>query len=304
MKKIGLLFIGLLLIMIMCVYIFIPSSIKISDYSISPIPQLSMTRALQNYAQWDSDSSSEKEISFTKYKPLEDGVSLTIKAGNIDAITYIQALNLRSDSTLIQYKIEFKSSKNPITRIKDYFKAVKIKRELTVILKHLTSWSLSTKNVYGFNLERTTFIDTLFIVDTFVRKDFPSLQEINSHLSSLENYVKSNSAMAKNYTIQNISDNDHQYSVIIALCINKEVPETATFKIKRMPINRLGNLTAEVIGGYHLIDLAHSAIKNYLRDYQLQIKALPFEILFTNRANTDSTKWETIVNYPCTPNYY
>jgi len=58
-------------------------------------------------------------------------------------------------------------------------------------------------------------------------------------------------------------------------------------------------LTTEVTGGPGSVAAALSGLKDYIRDYQRTIMAIPFQSLVTDRMQvTDTTRWVTRIYYP------
>ena len=84
---------------------------------------------------------------------------------------------------------------------------------------------------------------------------------------------------------------------MVAIPVNKILPETNRFLVKRMILGKI--LVAEVRGGRSRIDEGMQEMENYVKDHKLVSPAIPFEMIITNRqAESDTAKWVTRLYYP------
>jgi hypothetical protein len=318
MKK---LFFGLILLVILaisCIYIFIPTNIKISQNTFFTVPGLSLIRGINDYKKWNEwwpvDSSAHINLdqqkynmgglNYEPYQRTDKGVAVSINLKDSTIISFINVLNYTGDSTILEWQACLNAGLNPIIRLKKYFQAVTIKKNMDTLLKSFRLFTQDTKNIYGYHIERTTFMDTLFLVNKFELNHYPGTGEIYAHINALRHYVKSKGAVAKDYSMLNVDIEDSfHFAITVAININKVIPEQKPFLINTMPINHNGTLVANVTGANDAVEKAHTAIRNYMRDYMIQIKAMSFDMLINDRSKIpDSTQWETIIYYPCTPN--
>ena len=90
----------------------------------------------------------------------------------------------------------------------------------------------------------------------------------------------------------------NDYTIMVGVSINGEIPETTNYRIKKMPVN--GKMfVADVLGGPHKIKNGYAALKNYLLDSKRPSPAVPFELLINDRRKiSDTAQWVTRIYYP------
>ena len=87
------------------------------------------------------------------------------------------------------------------------------------------------------------------------------------------------------------------YKIMVAIPINKIVPTTEKFLLKRMVPGKI--LVTEVKGGAYTADVALRQLTLYMEDNRLISPAIPFQSLITERIKeADTTKWMTKIYFP------
>jgi hypothetical protein len=155
------------------------------------------------------------------------------------------------------------------------------------------------KNIYGFDIKEVTLQDTVLITTKFVNKNLPSNEQIYTQVTALNNYLTKYQKKAINNPMVTVLENStNDYTIMVGISINGEIPETNQYRIKRMPVN--GKMfIADVEGGNKNVLAGYSALKNYLIDSKRPSPAVPFELHLTNRNQIkDSTEWKTRIYYP------
>jgi hypothetical protein len=113
----------------------------------------------------------------------------------------------------------------------------------------------------------------------------------------LKEYISINGAKETNSPMLNVIRDSSNFITMIAIPLNKSIPENGKFIFKRMVPGNI--LVTEVTGGNFTITEALQQMKIYINDNHLQSPAIPFESLVTDRSKEpDSSKWITRIYYP------
>ncbi|MBO9684685.1 MAG: hypothetical protein J7502_18795, partial [Flavisolibacter sp.] len=229
-----------------------------------------------------------------------DGAEIKMTKGGTTYHTQIHTIGIGSDSTAVQWLVTYASGKNPVERIQQGKAALKIKSDLDELLQHLKNFAEKTENIYGFNIRRTTFTDTLLAAKKFAGKQYPSVSEIYTTIQQLRQTLSAQGIEAAGYPMLNVNQKDSAlYETMIAIPVNKKpLPQHSIFFTRMVPMKDRF-LFAEVTGGPGTIQNAHAAINQYMNDHFLSAPAIPFEILITDRSReADTSKWKTLVYHP------
>jgi hypothetical protein len=313
MKKIIILALALILLLIGASFLLIPSKLEISEvrqvHCISkslndcfnkkdflirwwPHPATDTTKRTNDYS-----------LDGCNYRPGRGSMSsteITIECDGKKMDSRVLFLPLPNDSTTVQWISVVETSSNPITRFKLYMAALKLKKQMAKLLDEVANFSEKTINIYGFNIERTTFSDSLLLVTRFETIEQPGTETIYSHIDDLKNHLRKMNANYKDQPMVHVKTIEGSgFQTMIGLPIDHSISETSDFLLRRMPIMKDRFLFTEVKGGPGSIRNAHTAIEAYMEDHMLGAPAIPFEILLTDRrAIPDTSKWVTRVVYP------
>ncbi len=290
-------------------YIYIPTTLKISTFKVSNAYELSATRLIGDPEMLPKsmganyDSSLHKitvnGISFFIKPALSNIVEVDIEYKHIKTKSFITANAVTNQTTAINWFLEFKTTFNPIQRFNDYQEAIAIKNATTEILNHISAFIEEPKYIYGFDIKEVTLKDTILITSKFVSKVLPTNAQIYTQADALNKYLTSYHKIAINNPMVTILENPtNDYTVMVGISINGEIPQTDLYRIKRMPVN--GKMfVADVKGGTHAILNGYSALKTYLLDSKRPSPAVPFELLITDRRIvSDTAQWQTRIYYP------
>lgn len=226
-------------------------------------------------------------------------IEVNIICNNMLFETELMILPLNSNSVQLEWKCkEIEASKNPIARIKQYRTASKIKKNLDLVLDSLRSFLERAENIYGMKVNTTKVKDSILVATKFVTPSYPTTAEIYSAVKKLKRCIEQEQAAENNFPMMHVQSTDsNHYETMIAIPVNKQLPERNNTMVKRMVLGNI--LEAQIKGGVATVRSAMQQLENYRRDYNLQSPAIPFALLVTDRSiEADTTKWITRIYYP------
>ncbi len=314
MKKWIIALLAILLLIVLSTYIFIPSKLTVSNISIIEANENGTLRNLSDENKWqkwwnyrDEDllpTSQKTTSSFTcnnnsyklsekQYKSVK--INIENKGRSIESIIFL--IPLKADSTVVRWQFTVAASSNPFKRILDYQAAKEMKGCMNNILDHLKLFLQKKENVYGASFERTSFKDTLLISTKAISNTYPSTSFIYNLVKSLKSFAINKGALQTAAPIYNITKEDKLFNVMVALPVNKVLPDEGKFAFKKMIPGSF--ITTMVTGGEQSVNNAMQKIHQYFNDYHLTSMAINFKMLITDRsAESDTTKWVTKIYQP------
>jgi DNA-directed RNA polymerase subunit L len=281
------------------IYLFIPSNLSVSTVRGLNCTANGTFQTLSNQSKWTKWFPSSLDTSkYTIDKLLSNTLHITIHSENDTIKSIIQLLPFSPDSTIIQWKCEIPTSNNPFNRIQRYQKAVAIKNDMDEILDHLRSFVEKPQNIYGFDIQRTTFTDTLLMTTKTTLKNYPSISETYQLINLLKDHIAQKNASQTGDPMQNVTPLDtNQFQVMVALPVNKVLADAPPFLFRRMIPGSF--MKAEAKGGPQTIKEALRQMQLYFSDHRKTAMAIPFEYLVTDRmAEPDTAKWITRIYAP------
>jgi effector-binding domain-containing protein len=290
-------------------YIYIPNAIKVSSFKISNAFELTATRLLADPkllpksmgANYDSNNHkiTVNGIEFTIQPALSNLVEIDIASKHIKTKSFITANGVTKQTTAINWFFEFKTTLNPIQRFSDYQEAIEIKNATNDILNHMSAFLEAPKYIYGYDIKEVTLQDTILITTKFVSKGLPTNAQIYAQADGLIKYLTDFKKVAINNPMVTVLENpNNDYTIMVGISINGEIPQTEKYRIKRMPVNGKMFVT-DATGGYQSIQNGYAALKSFLLDSKRPSPAVPFELLLNDRRLiADSTEWQTRIYYP------
>jgi len=310
MKKILLFAFILLILCLGAIYVFIPSTIKVTSTSlVSCIPKniAVSLNSPDKWRQWwpgvaskTSDSFFYKDFGYKLTAPYTDGAAIELKIASEKITSQIVIIPLGKDSSGVEWKISLGAGSNPFKRLSQYATARDVKSSTQEILNSLSNFASNSQNIYGFPIERTTFTDTILAATRFSSSSYPSTETIYKAIDQLKEKIKSGGAKEKDFPMLNVlqTDSSH-FETMIAICIDSLIKEENDIFISRMVPMKDRFLKTEVTGGPGAIKSAHMAITSYMNDRFLSAPAIPFEVLVTDRQQErDTSRWKTTIFYP------
>ncbi|MHB1177210.1 MAG: hypothetical protein ACYCZO_02655 [Daejeonella sp.] len=305
---------ALCLILLAGVYIFIPNQIIVSKTEEVESSERIIIEYLNHSNKrrrwWPSrgkeDTSTISDSSILEYEgysfdfqdPGYNSNQVLISTNNFKTNSVITWTTHHNNMIKIGWSTSIPASYNPIKRFLLYQQARNIKAHMVLIMEHLLSFIVSSKNVYGFNFERQTVQDTILAKSSMVSQSYPETPQIYKLINSVKEYVKKQNATQVNLPMLNISKNEQgAYQTMIALPISKVIKPDTDILINRMVAGNI--LVAEIKGGPHTITEGFLQMNAYMKDFKLTSPAIPFESLITDRSTEpDTSKWITKIYYP------
>ena len=309
MKSFLIVFAAIIVIAVVLVYALIPDNIVVSKTVYTNIKPASVLRCLHDSAKWQqwfpskinikNDFSYNNEHYILKEQRYISS-DVLISANNINYPSRINVIPFGSDSSTMEWQLQFAASNNPFKRIKQYQSAKELKNNITILLDSFKIFIQKTKNIYGFDIKHTTLMDTALVSTKTVTKRYPSTQIIYNMVDELKQYIKQKHATEHNFPMLNVTQlKNNSYVVMVGIPTNTFLKGTDVIKPKRMIMLKNKTLVTEVIGDNNTIKKAFKATTNYMDDNRLTSPVIPFQQLITDRSKqTDSTKWITKILSP------
>lgn len=303
------------ILIIISVFIFIPSELHISSSTAVKANTNPLIRHLSDEAKWIKwwphenkeneliDQSNRLQLNNFSYhlsKKLYNAAEVEIINKDRIINSRIFIIPLAEDSVIVRWQSSFKTSFNPFIRIMQYQQAVNIKKNMTVILSSFKSFCENKDKTYAFHIYHSTIKDTFYISEKKITAGFPSTSDIYKSIGNLRTYISNQKAETSDFPILNITKKDSvHYEMMVAIPINKILDGNKNIAFKRMIVYKDKILTAEVKGGPEQINAAYNELNTYIRDYNLTVPVIGWETLITDRSRvSDSTKWITRICIP------
>lgn len=307
MKKLLIALIFLLAVGTVCIYVFIPKKITVShtvDVKVNDRWAFQYLSNKNEWKKWWPGTISDTSLVYNGQVFTIDSLyynSLTVNVTHNGSSTHTKIIIIPSQVTEVHigWVTEINGDLNPLSRLKQYQNAVLLKQSINTILDKYSKWLEIPENIYGFKVIPSKIVDTVLITKMVqFRNQYPTPFQIDSLLKILRNHISKFDASEDGYPMMHVINNHPGlYDAQVAIPINKEIPETKDLKIKRMFPGNV--LVTRFKGGPYTISKAYEACDNYKNDNQRVFAAIPFQSMITDRVKEpDTTKWETIVNFP------
>jgi hypothetical protein len=291
-------------------YLFIPSTIVISNKISVSANQRAVLRKLINETEWKqwwpgNQTGQNSNILFNyknkQYqivKKLYSGFVLYISNNSSSYYSLMNFIPENTDSVKIDWSSVVYTSINPIKRVQQYLMSKQLSDNNNIILSHLKPFLENMVNLYGIQITETNVKDTTLVFTKVTTQNYPSTKMIYSLIEKLKNYIIISKAHDTNFPMLHININgSSHFETMVAIPVDKQLQGKEKIVIKRMVAGKI--LVAEVKGGPASIKTAFSQIENYMADHHRLAPAIPFESLVTNRILvTDTSQWITNAYYP------
>jgi hypothetical protein len=305
---------GLLLLLILTlglIYFLIPANIVISNISSAQATITGEFRNIgqkENWEKWWRDADGSYHVKgkpftydgtvFRLNRQLHNIVGIEIEEHGLKLQSTVSLISFKKDSTGAFWECEIPSGKGPLNRVKSYRTALKIKKDITGVLKNFTSFISDQKNVYGLSIQKTSTRDTAMLTASFASALYPSVHEIYSFFDTVENSIKRQKGMKTGSPIVNVSELENGgFETQVAIPTNRLLQNDGKIHYRRMIPGNF--IVSEVQGGPFSIREAMKQLDYYISDYKKTVMAKPFQSLVTNRlTETDTSKWITRIYIP------
>lgn len=310
MKKTILAILIVLMAGLISIYVFIPKDLKVSKVLAVNASINAGTRFIMDTSQWikwwpttDAQTGSHQMLVWNQATHQANtalfngmGIQTNFKDRSIKGELIFAQLGL--DSMAIFWNYQLSSGWNPIKRMEDYFFMKDLKEVITEPIKGLQAFLESKEKVYGMQIVQDMVKDTILVSTKKILPSQPDQATVVAMIDQLKNYAQQTGAKQTGFPMLNITvlDSTH-FQTMVALPVDKQIPETANFSWKRMVAGKI--LIGEVKGGASKAATAMEQMKLYVQDYHITSPAIPFYSLVNDRRlEKDSTKWITRIYYP------
>jgi hypothetical protein len=300
-------------ILIGCIYVFIPPDIEISKIDNLNCSLAGAYRNISNENKWaawwpdfntnllppGSDSPFKyRNIHYSIVEKLRNEIVVQMDNEQFKLHSNIRLISKGNDSVIIQWHCSLPSGRNPLNKIKRYFEAVNIKDNMKYIFQNLRTFLENPENVYGISISETSTWDTCLLATKYSYSNYPTTDEIYSAVSSLKTFAFEHGLFINGNPMLNVNKlNDHTFQTMIAVPVDRDLSATGTIYSKRMVPGRF--MVADVKGGIHTVNNAIEQLQLYFEDYHKTSMAIPFQSLVTDRnTEPDTLKWMTRIYAP------
>jgi hypothetical protein len=314
MKKFLIIVFSIIILLLACIYVFIPGKLEVSKLEYMKCNVNGAYRILSNENTWQKwwpekdgffkkDKSGKQSFFYRgfKYQLVEkyyNAVGVKIKSDKSTIDSKINVIKINIDSVVLMWKCEIKTGINPVSRFLKYREAKDIRQNMTVILGSLRSYLEDKKNIYGIDLQVIMSKDSTMVLITNVSKKYPTTSEIYELIGNLKKYIAEEKAKENNFPMLHVKKlPDSTFETMVAIPVNKKLPGNGTISFSRFVPWKV--LRAEVKGGNATVEEALHQMKIFISDYQKTAMAIPFESLVTDRSKEpDTSKWITRIYTP------
>jgi hypothetical protein len=318
MKRILLLAIIILLALgLASIYIFIPANIRIANLVIISCTKNGADRFLLNNDNWkkwwpgtiqnnkDNYEKNEQHPVFLYHddtfrlgKKNLGWADVLVKQGDNENESRLIITALSHDSVSIEWHCNLPKTWNPVSKILQYNRAVRLKENMQEVLSSLKLFMQKEENIYGLQIQKTTLEDTILVARKQTSSIPPSTNDVYAMFASLKDYVKTHNARLTGRPMLNVTKiSDNEFQTMVALPIDKSLPSKGDIMQKKMVPGNF--LAAEVTGGVYTVIQAMEQIQFYMNDHNMVAPAIPFQSLITDRTSeSDTSKWVTKLYAP------
>ncbi len=296
-----------LLLVLICLYIFIPRHLYISSSIGIDCSAAGAERTLLSEKKWEQwwPGTFEKPYFLLykndKYKIEEkfsDGVSMSMLTQSMNINSKINIVKLNVDSTKIEWNLAIDNGLNPFVRISNYLLAKKIKTNLDFLVGKFGSFLANRDNIYDISISKSLAPDSLLISTKTILNNYPSTSEVYDLIATLKKYATANNATVNGNPMMNVTLLDkQQFQLMVALPIDKALKGSENIFARKMVHGNF--LVATVKGGISTVNEALNQMQLYFQDYDKTSMAIPFQYIITDRiTEPDTTKWITKIYAP------
>jgi hypothetical protein len=304
MKKILIALAFLLVFALAAVYLFIPAKIKIETTISLKAALPGVSRTLMDENNWKKWWPGEAPFNYDKQAYSIRGKIFTvfdidIYSGKDTISTRLALVPVKNDTITIDWHAEQVTSSNPFIRFSQFRLAKQTEKNINAILHSLKTFLQKNENIYGVDIKETLVKDSALISTRRQFDHFPNVQEVDSMIQSLKQYISQHNAIEENLPMLNVFElGNSRYEAMTAIPVDKALPKTNEFAPKFL-LKGGYILEAQIQGGPYTIEKGLKELENYRADYKFNSPAIPYQLLVTDRAKEpDTTKWITRLYYP------
>jgi hypothetical protein len=300
-----------LLILIICIYFFLPHNITIDKKTEARINLKTLQRGLLDDNTWkewwpgknvDTNGSTSFEYKGYTYFITDKQLTtttLSVRRDNFSTTAAINYIPHDASHVIISGHINEDLPLMPVNRIRAYINLKALSNDLGDLLEHIKRYYSNDDHIYGIHIEKALVKDSSLISTSGNSKGYPGPVFIYGMINQLKAYAHAHNASQTDYPMLNVYTQDSiNFLTRVALPVDKKLPSSGKIEYRWM----LGGgniLVTEVKGGPGSINNAIHQMENYISDYNRTPPAISFQSLVTDRAiEPDSTQWITKLYYP------
>jgi effector-binding domain-containing protein len=311
MKKWFLLLPAIIILSAISIYFIIPSKIVISTLNTAEATIGSEFRYLnqeEKWTKWWRDADGKPHAPGQPFRYDHASFRLSNQAPNVAGIvieqdgfklaSVLHLVSFSKDTTAAFWQVEMPVTYNPVSRLKNYRIALKIKRNMNHVMKNLSSFLANPQNVYGSIFYTTSTRDTTMLSSRFTSSTYPTTADIYGYLAILEKNIQKQHGTKTGYPMINVRKLETgEYETQAAIPTNRLLENDGKIVYRRMVPGNF--VMTEIKGGPSTVEEALRQLDNYIRDTEKQIMANHFQLLVTDRMNEpDTSKWITRLYVP------
>ncbi|HEY2648414.1 MAG TPA: GyrI-like domain-containing protein [Puia sp.] len=314
MKKWIVWFIVILILGLASIYIFIPPKNVITIMSSAEATITGEFRYMsqeENWEKWWLDADGKHHVKgepftyggnqFRLNRRSYNAVGIDIIQNGATTPSFLNMISYVIDSTGAVWACETPATLNPVTRVRNYLKALRMKRNMTGVMKVFSDFISNPKNVYGMTIYKTTVHDTLMVSSRFTSPLYPTTAQLYGYFDTLKQTITKQRALPVGFPIMNLRKMpDGSFETQTGMPTNRLLKNDGKILALRMPPGLF--MTADIRGGAYTVDEAMRQLELFIQEYNRVKIATGFQILITDRRKEpDTTKWITKIKIPIVP---
>jgi hypothetical protein len=297
------------ILVIVGIYIFIPSTLKLaSNVAVNVSPEAAYRLLLDDatWAKWwpgentkrASGSFVYQDANYHLDRKLFNAFLIGIKKEDQSLNSRLFLLPLKADSLAIQWSTEIKTTSNPFTKLQRYFIARALKEDMSQLLNTLKAFFEKQENIYGIVIEQTKVKDSVLVATRMTTDHYPETEEIYALVQKLRTYIEKGGVRENDFPMLHVDSSGGQFVTMVAIPTSRLLEgDNQDILLKRMVLGNI--LVTEVKGGPQTIKEAFRQLQLYVNEYNRLSPAIPYESLVTDRSKEpDTAKWITRIYYP------
>jgi hypothetical protein len=306
-----------IVIMILCaagIYIFIPGKIVITDVSSAEATITGEFRYMGQEENWEKWWLDENGKSHVKGEPFTYGncafqitrqsynaIGIDIRQKGETIPSFLHLISYEIDSTGAVWSCEIPPTYNPFTRVKNYLRALELKKNMTGVMQVFSAFISKPKNVYGMTIYKTTVRDTLMVSARFTSPSYPTTGQLYGYFDTLKQTINKQKGLPVGFPIMNLRKMpDGSFETQTGMPTNRLLKNDGKILAIRMPPGLF--MTADIRGGAYSVDEAMRQMELFILEYNRVKIATGFQILITDRRNQpDTNQWITKIKIPIVP---
>ena len=307
MKKVVIALAGLLVVMFLLVYLFIPSK-KLVLHSVDlTCTESAAQRFILNKNAWKTwwpgnvknDENVEyqnRQISIDRFTL--KGFDISFLNASVNTSAHLQIVYLTDMSSRLTIQSEASFSALPWKRIMQYMEFTKEQETIAALTNDLKKFFNDEQHIYGFTVQKQKVKDSSLVSIKKSFNHYPVTEDVYGLINSLKSYAATKKVKQTGYPMLNVYAVDStQYNVMAAIPVERDIPSSDNIEQKKMVLGNM--LVAEIKGSISTITNAENQMNIYIKDHKYVSPAIGFQSLVSDRQNEkDSTRWITRLCYP------